>query len=61
MDIPTTSFAAWEAAHRGELVARFREYVRDALDDAGFDLTWIEDYWTWAREEYACLRDHVTH
>lgn len=52
MDIPSTSFEAWEAAHRIELMAQFREYVRDALDDDGFDLTWLEDYWTWAREEY---------
>ena len=61
MDIPTTSFEKWEAVHRHELIEQFREYLRDVIDDSGFELTQVEDYWTWAREEYTCLRDMITH
>ncbi len=61
MDIPTVPFEEWEALHHSEISEHFRDYLRDAIDDTGFELTEIEDYWTWAREEYACLRDSVTH
>ena len=61
MDIPTTSFEEWEEAHRHELLEQFRDYLRDLIDDSGFELAQVEDYWTWAREEYTCLRDTTTH
>lgn len=61
MYIPAMPFEAWETLHRSELVARFRDYLRDVIDDAGFDLTQVEDYQAWAREEYACSEERATH
>ena len=61
MNIPTAPFEAWEASHRRELLEQFRDYLRDIIDDAGFDLAQVEDYWTWAREEYTCLRERITY
>ncbi len=60
MEIPTTPYEEWEPSHRHELIKQFRDYLRTAIDDAGFELTQVEDYWAWAQEEYICLCDMIT-
>jgi hypothetical protein len=56
METPQPTFEVWEAHHRDELIGAYRDYLCDVLDDAGFDIRHVEDYWTWTREEYEILR-----
>lgn len=59
MDIPNTSFKEWEKEHYSELLAEYHHYLRSVVaewDDV--DMTEVEDYATWAREEYALLKEH---
>ena len=59
MEIPNTTFEEWAAEHYTELIAEYREYLRSAAEEWDeTDLTTVEDYATWAHEEYALLKEH---
>jgi hypothetical protein len=55
MDIPRTTFKKWRTRHLQELKRDYRQYLADSLDDEGFDITHVEDFDAWTREEYEIL------
>lgn len=57
MDIPHGPFEEWRTRHLQELTRDYRHYLRDILDDDGFDITNVEDFYMWAGAEYEILRD----
>jgi hypothetical protein len=38
--------------HLHELTRYYRQYLRDVLDDEGFDITTVEDFDWWTGREY---------
>jgi hypothetical protein len=59
MDIPRTPFEEWRTRHMQELIRDYRQYLRDVLDDAGFDIRHVEDFDAWTREEYELLHAYA--
>jgi hypothetical protein len=59
MDIPRTTFAEWRTCHLQELKRDYRQYLTDILDDDGFDITHVEDFDAWTREEYELLHAYT--
>ena len=59
MDIPRTTFEEWRTRHLQELKRDYRQYLADSLDDDGFDITHIEDFDAWTREEYEILHAYA--
>jgi hypothetical protein len=43
------------ANNRDELIESYRQYLQDSVENEGFDITMIEDFNTWSREEYWSL------
>jgi hypothetical protein len=60
MDTPRDTFEEWRTRHTQELVREYRQYLRDILDDDGFDIRHVEDYWMWADREYKILHREPT-
>ena len=60
MDIPRTPFEEWRTRQMQELIREYRQYLRDILDDDGFDIRHVEDYWTWTDREYEILHREPT-
>jgi hypothetical protein len=52
MDNPHQPFEEWRTRHHQELTRDYRQYLRDVLDDDSFDITTVEDFYTWSRPEY---------
>ena len=47
------TFYEWEKELHKDLLILYRDYLRDTvMEDNGFDLTAVEDYDDWARQEY---------
>jgi hypothetical protein len=72
MDTPHQPFEEWRTRHLQELTRDYRQYLRDILDDDGFDITNVEDFYTWTRPEYEAVQvpveescmyhhDHIAH
>ena len=61
METPPESFTEWRTRHHEELIQDYRQYLRDVLDDDGFDISTVEDFWTWARPEYEALHGMPEH
>jgi hypothetical protein len=55
MNIPPIPFDAWRTRHLPELIQDYRHYVAKALDDAGFDIRYIEEFDAWAQAKYEIL------
>ena len=60
MDTLRTTFEEWRTRHTQELVREYRQYLRDILDDDGFDIRHVEDYWMWTDREYEILHREPT-
>lgn len=55
-----TTFEEWETEHYNDLLTEYRDYLRSVVaewDDA--DMTDVEDFATWAREEYELWKQHA--
>lgn len=60
MDTRQPPFEEWRTRHTQELMREYRQYLRDILDDDGFDIRHVEDYWTWTGVEYEILHREPT-
>ena len=52
MNTPSPPFDEWRARHFQELARHYRQYLRDVLDDEGFDIVNVEDFDWWTSREY---------
>lgn len=55
MDRSHATFEEWRTRQEQELMRNYRQYLRDVLDDDGFDIRHVEDYWMWTGTEYEIL------